>query len=88
MTQLMYCRLQVTHPKLAAVLDGLTDLIVTADHKPGSELTVECNYRDLVFHVKHGRTGQGYNVLAEISKEGQQMLRYNLDTHFRFSIVF
>ena len=77
----------MTHPKLAAVLDGLTDLIVTADHKPGSELTVECNYRDLVFHVKHGRTGQGYNVLAEISKEGQQMLRYNLDTHFRFSTV-
>merc|ERR1711892_1879 len=77
-------QLKIVSPRLQSKI-GSNELTITADHKPGKELTVESSYQKFKFFLKHGKTNKGRNLFAEISKAGESFLKYDLNTNFKKS---
>eukprot|EP00092_Neocalanus_flemingeri_P037349 GFUD01040673.1.p1 GENE.GFUD01040673.1~~GFUD01040673.1.p1 ORF type:complete len:859 (-),score=238.55 GFUD01040673.1:100-2478(-) len=74
-------QLKIVSPRLQNIV-GSNELTITADHKPGQELTVESSFQKFKFFLKHGPTNKGRNFFAEISKAGVSFLKYNLNLNF------
>merc|ERR1712106_1004998 len=77
-------QLKIVSPRLQSKI-GSNELTITADHKPGQELTVESSYQKFKVFFKHGKTNEGRNFFAEISKAGESFLKYDLNTNFKKS---
>merc|ERR1711892_395543 len=77
-------QLKIVSPRLQSKI-GSNELTITADHKPGKELTVESSYQKFKVFFKHGKTNEERNFFAEISKAGESFLKYDLNTNFKKS---
>merc|ERR1711923_68919 len=74
--------LKIVSPRLQPKI-GSNELTITADHKPGKELTILSSYQQFKFFFKHGMISNGKNFFAEISKGGESFLKYDMDLTFK-----
>jgi len=75
-------QLKIISPRLVKAI-GSNEFTVTADHKPGKEITIDISFQKIKLFFKHGPVAGGRNYFAQISKAGESFLKYNLDLNFK-----
>jgi len=75
-------QLKIVSPRLQDKI-GSKEFTITADHQPGSQLTVTSSFQQFKFFFKHGPIADGKNYFAEISKAGVSFLKYDLNLTFK-----
>ena len=75
-------QLKIISPRLVKAI-GSNEFTVTADHKPGKEITIDISFQKIKLFFKHGPVAGGRNYFAQISKAGESFLTYNMDLNFK-----
>ena len=74
-------KVEIASPLLPSSV-GSDRMFVLVDYQPGTRLTAETSYRQLKLEMSTEKTAEGRKIFAEMWREGEKNIEYNLDVQY------